>query len=38
MTISEVLHPAAGGAMIGLAAVILLALNGRVMGASGIWS
>jgi uncharacterized membrane protein YedE/YeeE len=32
------LMPLLGGAMIGLAALILLAANGRVMGASGIWS
>jgi uncharacterized membrane protein YedE/YeeE len=30
--------PLLGGALIGLAALILLALNGRVMGVSGIWS
>jgi hypothetical protein len=27
-----------GGAIIGLAAVLLLALNGRIAGISGIWA
>lgn len=34
---SEFIYPLAGGAMIGAAAILLLALNGRVMGVSGIW-
>lgn len=38
MSETEILMPLLGGAMIGLAAILLLALNGRVMGASGIWS
>lgn len=38
MDVSAILMPLFGGAMIGLAATLLLALNGRVMGASGIWS
>ena len=32
------LSPLIGGAMIGIAALILLACNGRIMGVSGIWS
>lgn len=38
MSETEILVPLLGGALIGLAALILLAMNGRVMGASGIWS
>ncbi|MDA7947380.1 MAG: YeeE/YedE family protein [Hyphomicrobiaceae bacterium] len=38
MTESSVILPLAGGVMIGVAALILLAFNGRVMGVSGIWS
>lgn len=34
---SGLVSPIIGGAMIGGAAVLLLALNGRVMGVSGIW-
>lgn len=34
----EILMPLLGGVMIGAAALFLLGLNGRVMGASGIWS
>ena len=37
MTIAQVLPPLFGGALIGLAALVLLALNGRVMGVSGIF-
>jgi len=35
---TDILMPLLGGAMIGLASLILLAMNGRVMGVSGIWS
>ena len=38
MSASSVIMPLIGGAMIGAAALILLAFNGRVMGVSGIWS
>jgi len=38
MSAANVLLPLIGGAMIGVAALILLAFNGRVMGVSGIWS
>lgn len=38
MDMSNIIIPLLGGALIGLAALLLLALNGRVMGASGIWS
>lgn len=38
MSATEILTPLLGGAMIGLAAILLLGLNGRVMGVSGIWS
>lgn len=38
MTTTEIFIPLLGGAMIGLAALVLLAFNGRVMGVSGIWS
>ncbi len=38
MSASDILMPLIGGAMIGLAALVLLAMNGRVMGVSGIWS
>lgn len=38
MSATEIFLPLLGGAMIGLAALVLLAMNGRVMGASGIWS
>jgi uncharacterized protein len=38
MSETEILMPLLGGAMIGLAAILLLALNGRVMGVSGMWS
>ncbi|MEC9368065.1 MAG: YeeE/YedE family protein [Pseudomonadota bacterium] len=38
MTASGFLYPAIGGAMIGLASILLLALLGRVMGVSGIYS
>lgn len=38
MTATEIFMPLLGGAMIGLAALVLLAFNGRVMGVSGIWS
>lgn len=38
MTIESALPPLLGGALIGLAALVLFALNGRVMGLSGIWS
>ncbi|MEM8743350.1 MAG: YeeE/YedE thiosulfate transporter family protein [Pseudomonadota bacterium] len=38
MSMSSVIMPLIGGAMIGAAALILLAFNGRVMGVSGIWS
>lgn len=38
MSETEILMPLLGGAMIGLAALILFAMNGRVMGVSGIWS
>jgi len=38
MTATEIAMPLLGGAMIGLAAILLLGLNGRVMGVSGIWS
>lgn len=36
MTLADVIPPIVGGASIGLAAVLLLALNGRIMGVSGI--
>jgi len=38
MSNSQVVLPLLGGALIGLAATLLLWLNGRIMGASGIWS
>lgn len=38
MTTTEIFIPLLGGAMIGLAALVLLAFNGRMMGVSGIWS
>lgn len=38
MTIAQVLPPLFGGVLIGLAALVLLALNGRVMGVSGIFA
>lgn len=38
MSETEILTPLLGGALIGFAALILLVLNGRVMGVSGIWS
>lgn len=38
MSVAEILLPLLGGALIGLAALLLLALNGRVMGVSGIWA
>lgn len=38
MSATEILLPVGGGALIGLAALMLLALNGRVMGMSGIWA
>ncbi len=38
MSATNLLLPLIGGAMIGIAALILLAGNGRVMGMSGIWS
>ncbi|RME97406.1 MAG: YeeE/YedE family protein [Alphaproteobacteria bacterium] len=34
----DLIQAAAGGALIGLASVLLLAFNGRIMGVSGIWS
>ncbi len=36
MTLSSFLGPAIGGALIGLSAVLLMALNGRIAGVSGI--
>ncbi len=38
MSANDILMPLIGGALIGLAALVLLAMNGRVMGVSGIWS
>lgn len=38
MSFNELLWPAIGGVMIGLASVLLLALLGRVMGVSSIYS
>jgi uncharacterized membrane protein YedE/YeeE len=38
MSATEILLPVSGGVLIGLAALMLLALNGRVMGMSGIWA
>ena len=38
MSATSVIMPLLGGVMIGIAALILLAFNGRVMGVSGIWS
>lgn len=38
MSGTDILLPLLGGAVIGLAALILLAFIGRVMGVSGIWS
>lgn len=35
---NQILYPLLGGALIGCAALLLLAFNGRVMGVSGIWS
>lgn len=37
MSPNDILMPLLGGAMIGAAAIVLLAFNGRVMGVSGIW-
>ena len=37
-SLAEIGWPLLGGALIGLAALMLLVLNGRVMGVSGIWS
>jgi hypothetical protein len=37
MTEPNALGGLIGGAIIGLAAVLLLALNGRIAGISGIW-
>lgn len=38
MSLSDIYMPLLGGVLIGAAATLLLAMNGRVMGASGIWS
>lgn len=38
MTPNDFFLPFAGGALVGVAALLLLGLNGRVMGISGIWS
>jgi uncharacterized membrane protein YedE/YeeE len=38
MSATEILLPVSGGVLIGLAALMLIALNGRVMGMSGIWA
>lgn len=38
MSSSQFVLPLLGGVLIGLAATLLLWLNGRVMGVSGIWS
>lgn len=37
MLLSDVILSLLGGAMIGLAVLVLLGFNGRVLGASGIW-